>query len=322
MAKSTSLSDPIARPKGNVKNDDVFEITFSEESIKLLSPVAILVAALLVVASVIYSSERIIDAVEKIKKSDVETTQEVTTDDDTTTTTVEYTKSDKPEISLFTMSYCPYGNLAEDFVAPVVKLLGDKVSFTPRYIVDKFLNEDEFVQVYGEEYRSQYSAYAASAAESCSDGGLGGAKYCSLHNGQELNQDVREICIWNNQNDKYWDYVLDVNNACTYENIDTCWEGIAQNHGIDTAAVKSCYTSSFVTLLDNEINVGSSMGGVGSSPTIFINGTAYPMPDSDTVWSPERFKDAVCSAFNTAPEECNTELGDGTDVNTSDTECG
>ncbi|MCX6777555.1 MAG: hypothetical protein NT157_01590, partial [Candidatus Micrarchaeota archaeon] len=36
-------------------------------------------------------------------------------------------KTDNPEVYLYTMAYCPYGNQAEDAMAPVVKLLGSKV---------------------------------------------------------------------------------------------------------------------------------------------------------------------------------------------------
>jgi len=43
-------------------------------------------------------------------------------------------KSDKPEVELFIMSYCPYGTQAEKGILPVVALLGDKIDFKLRAV--------------------------------------------------------------------------------------------------------------------------------------------------------------------------------------------
>jgi hypothetical protein len=43
-------------------------------------------------------------------------------------------KSDKPEVELFVMSYCPYGTQAEKGILPVVELLGDKIDFKLRFV--------------------------------------------------------------------------------------------------------------------------------------------------------------------------------------------
>ena len=62
----------------------------------------------------------------------IEETPEATNEPEATK---EYPKQDKPEVYLFTMTYCPYGNVAEDFVEPVSQLLGDTVSILPHYII-------------------------------------------------------------------------------------------------------------------------------------------------------------------------------------------
>ena len=46
----------------------------------------------------------------------------------------EIPKSDKPEVELFIMSYCPYGTQAEKGILPVVALLGDKIDFKIRAV--------------------------------------------------------------------------------------------------------------------------------------------------------------------------------------------
>jgi len=52
----------------------------------------------------------------------------------TTQQPTEVPKSDKPEVELFIMSYCPYGTQAEKGILPVVALLGDKIDFKLRMV--------------------------------------------------------------------------------------------------------------------------------------------------------------------------------------------
>jgi len=42
-------------------------------------------------------------------------------------------KSDKPEVELFVMSYCPYGLQMERGILPVVEKLGDKIDFKIKF---------------------------------------------------------------------------------------------------------------------------------------------------------------------------------------------
>ncbi|MCX8206043.1 MAG: hypothetical protein N3H30_02325, partial [Candidatus Micrarchaeota archaeon] len=44
-------------------------------------------------------------------------------------------KSDKPSVKLYVMSYCPYGNLAENAFVEVIRLMGNKIDFEPVYIL-------------------------------------------------------------------------------------------------------------------------------------------------------------------------------------------
>lgn len=305
MAKDTSKN-------GAVKNDDVFEISLSEDSVKLLLPFAILIAGILICAAIIYSTAQLKEAW-KQKNGDTGSNTQVTQETEQvkgTATQAEIPKSDKPVVQLFTMSYCPYGNIAEEFVEPVYQLIGDKIDFEPRYIVsrDEILSENDFVLTYGEEYKDQYEEYVASMESSClnKDGSL----VCSLHGPQELNQDIREICVWKYQNDKFWDFVMTANNSCDYSNVDDCWEGVASELNMNINNIKDCYNKEFDQLVDDEIALTTKLSVTGS-PTIYINGVLY---NGDR--SPEAFKQTLCSAFSEAPEACNTQLDDSASATT------
>ncbi|MDD3679631.1 MAG: thioredoxin domain-containing protein [Candidatus Shapirobacteria bacterium] len=180
----------------------------------------------------------------------------------------EMPKSDQPIAQLFLMSFCPYGNQAEEIMIPVVDLLKDTIDIIPRYIVSKV-----------------------------------GDSYSSLHGDQELNQNVRELCVYKYQPEKFWGFLKEVNADCTYENADTCWTGPARTLGIDINKISQCERQEFETLLDQEIALTEKYQ-VSGSPTLLINDTVYQ--GSRTA---ESFKQAMCSAFNSPPEECSTVLG-------------
>jgi len=201
--------------------------------------------------------------------------------------TYNFPKSDYPTAYLFTMSYCPYGNQAEDMVIPVAKLLDGKANIEPHYVI--------------------YSNYAtnggASWNEYCSDESQ---KYCSMHGIQELNQNVRELCTWKYDQDKYWDFVDAANKQCTYQNVDTCWEEVAKSVGLDIDTIKNCEATEKNALLEIEVNLNKQYSVTGS-PAIFIN----EQEASISPRTPENFKNAVCSAFNNEPEECSETLESG-----------
>jgi hypothetical protein len=46
-----------------------------------------------------------------------------------------YTKTDKVDVKLFTMSYCPFGNDAEKAMFPVETLLKNDVTIEPHYVI-------------------------------------------------------------------------------------------------------------------------------------------------------------------------------------------
>lgn len=180
----------------------------------------------------------------------------------------EISKTDKPEVELFVMAFCPYGNQAEDTMNPVINLLGNKFDFVMRYIISKDSS----------------------------------GKYNSLHGDQELHQDIREICVSKYQKDKSWKFIEAINKDCTAQNADTCWEKVASGLGIDVQKTKDCQSSEGNSLLDQEISAVGKYGVTGS-PQLFINGVEYKGSRDS-----ESYKNGICSGFNTQPAECQQEL--------------
>jgi len=181
-------------------------------------------------------------------------------------------KSDAPIASVFVMSFCPYGQQAENGLYPVVNLLGSKIKVELRYIVSKE-----------------------------------GTSYVSLHGDNEVNEDVRQLCIAEAYSQQtLWNYINKVNTDCSLGNIETCWLTAAQSAGIDSTTVQQCADTQKADLLDKEIAATESLG-ISSSPTIFINNQDYSGQRSA-----DAFKTAICSAFNTAPSECSSDLNSTT----------
>ena len=178
-------------------------------------------------------------------------------------------KSDKPELDLYVMSFCPYGNKAEDTLKPVYDLLKDDVNFNFHYIVS-------------------------------SDG----EKIDSLHGEKEVAQDEREACVLRDYGkDEWMNFATYVNTNCGSDG--SCWEAGAKSLGINVSKINSCVASDGVALMkDNE--KASNDAGASGSPTMIINGVetkaVYQYGDS------EAYKKAICSAFNEIPEACSEVL--------------
>ncbi len=205
-----------------------------------------------------------------------------------TTPASQFPQSDKPEVRLFVMSYCPYGNQAEDGMKPVAELLGDKMDYHHQYI---------FYSDYATMMRSR--GYNVSNKDYCLDED---ETYCSMHGIQELNQGIRELCVYDSQKDKFWAFVDAMNKKCTSANADSCWEQVAKDLGIDTAAVNSCQSAEAFKLVEEQVKVSAEFSASGS-PTLMINGKAY-----SGVRTPDAYKTAICSAFKNPPAECSQSL--------------
>jgi hypothetical protein len=210
----------------------------------------------------------------------------------------EVSKSDKPTVELFVMSHCPYGTQIEKGIIPVVNALGDAINFDL-----KFVNY-------------------------------------SMHGEKEVREEMTQTCIKNNNGDKLLSYLdcflKDENSsqACISQvgldanAISTCTTGLDQQYGIMASFndkskwVSGNYPPFDVFKADNE------KYSVQGSPTLVINGTEVSASDRSSAG----LLKTICSAFNKAPDVCNTTLsaeapsagfGTGTaDGSTTNAACG
>lgn len=262
-------------------------------------------------------------------------------------------KSDKPEVKFFVMSFCSYGNQIEASLRPVFDLLNSQVNFTPHYIFEKIENLDQFCQSRTGDIKDcdnyikkNYYQSQAECQKSIADNRANclneknylktsnGALYGSLGGRQEANENVRELCAWNQvggNKQAWWNFIENVNQNCTVQNGDTCWEQQGKAAGLDTDKITECFNKDTVDLIEKEI-AAAAQYHVQVSPTVLVNDVAFPPENSyasankgtlkinsttiitqDKYRSSESLKIAVCASFNNAPKNCQTKLDDTSD---------
>ncbi|MCD4759471.1 hypothetical protein K8R33_01115 [archaeon] len=187
------------------------------------------------------------------------------------------TKSDKPTVELFIMSHCPYGTQAEKGILPVIETLSNKIDFDLKFV------------------------------------------YYAMHGEKEVNEQANQYCIQKEQKDKLLDYLYcflgsqsgsetEATNCraevgINEEMLTTCIESANTEFDLDANLKdESSWLSGQFPLfnIDKEDNEKYSVRG---SPTLVVNGeTVNSGRDSISLLK------AICSAFNVAPEECNTKF--------------
>jgi hypothetical protein len=190
-------------------------------------------------------------------------------------TTTEVPVQDRPDVKLFVMSYCPYGLQAQKMFLPVYDLLKDKAEMGV-YFVDYI-----------------------------------------MHDKKEIDENLSQYCIQEEEKEKYADYL-----SCFVEDGDSA--GCLSLAGIDQEKLTACVSATDeqfnITALYNDqntwlngaypqFNVESDMNdqyGVSGSPTVVINDQIVTVSPR----SPENFKEIVCQAFESAPEECSQALSE------------
>lgn len=270
-------------------------------------------------------------------------------------------KSDKPELKFFVMSFCPYGNQMEDILRPVFDLIGSKVDIKPQYILDKIDSLANYCETRSGDIK-QCASYVENKyfkdideckkaitanKERCLDEksyikSTDGKYYSSLHGRQEANQDIREICAWNLTDDKkiWWNFVDNVNKACTAQNADICWEEQAKKAGFDPNKITECFNKDGIALMDKEI-AETEKYKVSGSPTVLVNGVNFPpenayaqdgkgslmigkkVIEQSKFRTPNAIKEAICASSSKNIKECNTVLAELTaNTNTTGGGCG
>lgn len=186
-----------------------------------------------------------------------------------TVSATEAPKTEKPDVKLFIMSYCPYGLQSQKALLPVYDLLKDTADIGI-YFVDYIMHEKK-----------------------------------------ESDENLVQYCIQKEQEDKFSDYA-----GCFVAEGDS--SGCLSEANINTDSLNSCVirTDSEFSITEDfnsstssypPFNIHASLNDqydIQGSPTLIINDTEI----SNIARSPEAYKQAICNAFNNAPEECDTVL--------------
>jgi hypothetical protein len=182
-------------------------------------------------------------------------------------------KSDKPNVKLFVMSYCPYGLQAEKMFLPVYDLLKNKTEmgvYFVNYIMHEKKEIDENLRQYciQKEEKEKYSSYLNCFVKE------GNFEKCLSE--AKINTSKLQNCIFETDRD--------FNITALYRNKDTWLNGRYPKFPI----------------YDNL----NEKYGVRGSPTIVINDQIVNISPR----SSEKFKEIICQAFNSPPEECSQTL--------------
>jgi protein-disulfide isomerase len=179
------------------------------------------------------------------------------------------------KMEAFIVSNCPFGLQAQRVLAPVAKLLGNNI--VVRYI-----------------------------------GSVENGKVISMHGEAEATENLRQICIREEQKDLYWPYV-----ECYIKegNTDAC----LVEAKVDKTGLDSCMADPLkgVKYAQEDFDLATKYA-VGGSPTLVLNGvsasefafaTAKGI-DSANARSPDNFKNLLCCGISDQPDSCNTKLAE------------
>ena len=190
---------------------------------------------------------------------------------------------------LFVMAFCPYGVQAEQTMKSVVDVIGSKADIKVRFIASVEGTTVDSVQ--------------------------------SLHGATEAQEDLRQLCIMKYYPDKYWSYLMDVDQNC-YPNsrdataLDACWKAAAQNQSIDVSKIDTCSKGQEGLDMMKLEEAAANKYGVSGSPTLIINGAQY-----NGARTSAGFQNGICSGFITPPTECGQVIN-ATDVAAPQGGCG
>ena len=181
-------------------------------------------------------------------------------------------KEDKTTAELFVMAFCPYGVQAEQTMKSVVDAIGSKADIKVRFIASVDGTTADSVQ--------------------------------SLHGTNEAMEDLRQLCIMKYYPDKYWSYLMNINENCyplarDAAALDICWKAAAQNQSIDASKIDTCSKGQEGMDLMKLDEATANKYSVSGSPTLVINGVVY-----NGARTADAFQNAICLGFNSPPAEC------------------
>jgi len=181
------------------------------------------------------------------------------------------TKSDKPTIELFVMSYCPYGTQIEKGLLPVLAVLGNKINFELKFCDYSMHGQKELAENLNQYCIEQEQPIKFNSYLACFLGSSDSAA-CVASTG--VNKSKLDACVA--KTDKQYKVMDNFNNNVGFQ---------------------GSYPGFDVEKADN------LKYNVGGSPTLIINGQEISS-DRD----PASLLKTICGAFNNQPKECQTVL--------------
>ncbi len=180
---------------------------------------------------------------------------------------------DKANLEFYVMSQCPYGTQVVDAIAPVIEQMGDSIDFRLEFIM------------------YPPAQYAGQEDKMCLD------DMCAMHGLSEANGNIVQLCAQKYEPDNFMDMVVCMNKNAG--SIPGNWESCAEEAGLDTSNIKSCYEGDEgKQLLKESSDKAKSLGAQGS-PTIFLNGEQYSGGRQTN-----EFMRSICNSFTDRPSVC------------------
>ena len=187
------------------------------------------------------------------------------------------TKSDKPEVELFVMSYCPYGTQMEKGILPVLDALGDSVDAELKFV--------DYVMHGAKEVKENLRQYCIKENEPAK---INAYLTCFLASAEGSDAEAQACLVKTNVNQTA------LNQCVTKTDAEYKITELLEDK------------ASWVSGQFPQFNVDKDdveKYGVQGSPTLVVNGEVIQTGrDSASIMT------AICSAFNEQPEACQTQL--------------
>jgi hypothetical protein len=143
-------------------------------------------------------------------------------------------------------------------------------------------------------------------------GSISNGTISSMHGPEEAVENLRQICIREEQASKYWNYI----SCYMQKTTSTAASGMPLGDsagcqaltGIDTTKLNACVSDSNRGLAYAQTDFDlSTKYNVSGSPTLILNGTQVSESDFGGR-SSDGVKSMVCAGFNSKPSFCSTKL--------------
>lgn len=187
---------------------------------------------------------------------------------------VNMTKSDQPLLQAFVVARCPFGLQMQRIMADIIKQSEETEDYLKVMYIGSVDAENNTIK--------------------------------AMHGEAEAQENLRQICIREEQPDKYWDYM-----RCYMKEGKT--GDCLKSTSIDIGELDSCTNDSSRGLIyaQEDFDVASEFKITGS-PTMVMNGEivkeSHFATNSTNARSPQAVKELLCCGFNEEPSFCSMEL--------------